>query len=170
MQSALLSLINIIVLILVLTQKTVDSMLIWCWANINPLSPHDALKHHFTYLKTDFILLKPKVSERKFNETGLSIHDIFLNFETTSDHIHPLQVDHCDSNSRLVVDEYDNGKLRLERVLSATYKIKVANSTLLLRDDHNDTFLSAALSWLWKDYYAWSEYFKALLNNSIKWL
>ena len=28
---------------------------------------------------------------------------------------HPLQVDNCDSNSRLVVDENDNGKFRLER-------------------------------------------------------
>ena len=24
---------------------------------INPLSPHDALKHHFTFLKTDLIFL-----------------------------------------------------------------------------------------------------------------
>ena len=34
-------------------------------------------------------------------------------------HIHPLQVENCDSNSRLAVDEYDNGKLRLDRVRSA---------------------------------------------------
>ena len=31
-------------------------------------------------------------------------------------HFHPLQVENCDSNSRLVVDGDGNGKLRLERV------------------------------------------------------
>ena len=41
---------------------------------------------------------------------------IFLNFKTTSNHLHPLQVENCDSNSRLVVYEDDNGKFRLERV------------------------------------------------------
>ena len=41
---------------------------------------------------------------------------IFFNFQTTSNHLHPLQVENCDSNSRLVVDEDDNDKLRLERV------------------------------------------------------
>ena len=30
---------------------------------INPLSPHDALKHHFKSLKTDLIFLQPGVSE-----------------------------------------------------------------------------------------------------------
>ena len=41
---------------------------------------------------------------------------IFFNFSTISNHLHPLQVENCDSNSRLVVDEDDNGKSRLERV------------------------------------------------------
>ena len=41
---------------------------------------------------------------------------IFFNFSLTSNHLHPLQVENCDSNSRLVVDEDDNGKFRLERV------------------------------------------------------
>ena len=41
---------------------------------------------------------------------------IFCNFCTTKKHLHPLQVENCDSNSRLVVDEDDNGKFRLERV------------------------------------------------------
>ena len=41
---------------------------------------------------------------------------IFFNFSPTSNHLHPLQVENCDSNSRLVVDEDDNGKFRLERV------------------------------------------------------
>ena len=41
---------------------------------------------------------------------------IFFNLSPTSNHFHPLQVENCDSNSRLVVVEDDNGKFRLERV------------------------------------------------------
>ena len=41
---------------------------------------------------------------------------IFFNFSSTLSHFHPLQVENCDSNSRLVVDEDENGKFRLERV------------------------------------------------------
>ena len=41
---------------------------------------------------------------------------IFINFSPTSNHLHLLQVENCDSNSRLVVDEDDYGKLRPERV------------------------------------------------------
>ena len=41
---------------------------------------------------------------------------IFFNFSPTANHLHPLQVENCDSNSRLVVDEDDNSKFRLERV------------------------------------------------------
>ena len=41
---------------------------------------------------------------------------IFFNFSPTSNHLHSLQVENCDSNSRLVVDEDDNGKFRVERV------------------------------------------------------
>ena len=41
---------------------------------------------------------------------------IFFNLSPTSNYLHPQQVESCDSNSRLVVDEDDNGKFRLERV------------------------------------------------------
>ena len=41
---------------------------------------------------------------------------IFLDFSLNSNHPHPLQIENCDSNSRLVVDEDDNGKFRLEKV------------------------------------------------------
>ena len=45
----------------------------------------------------------------------LPIHGNFLQFSNyISTHLHPLQVENCDSNSRLVVDEDDNGKFRLE--------------------------------------------------------
>ena len=39
---------------------------------------------------------------------------IFFNFYTTSNHLHPLQVENCEINSRLVVDDDGNGKIRLE--------------------------------------------------------
>ena len=32
-------------------------------AAITPLSPHDALKYHFTSMKTDLIFLQPRVLE-----------------------------------------------------------------------------------------------------------
>ena len=41
---------------------------------------------------------------------------IFFHLPPTSSHLHPLQVENCDSNSRLVVDEDYNGKFRFERV------------------------------------------------------
>ena len=41
---------------------------------------------------------------------------IHSNFSPNSSHLHPLQVENCDSNSRLVVGEDDNGKFRLESV------------------------------------------------------
>ena len=44
---------------------------------------------------------------------------ILFYFSPTSHHLHPLQDENCDSNSRLVVDEDDYGKARLERVKGA---------------------------------------------------
>ena len=41
---------------------------------------------------------------------------IFFNLSPSSSHLHPLQAENCDSNSRLVVGEDDYGKFRLERV------------------------------------------------------
>ena len=40
---------------------------------------------------------------------------IFFNFLPTLNQLHPLQVENCGSTSRLVVEEDDNGKFRLER-------------------------------------------------------
>ena len=48
---------------------------------------------------------------------------IFFYFETTSNNLHPLQVENCDSNSRPVVDGDDNGKFRLEWVKGPSDKI-----------------------------------------------
>ena len=44
---------------------------------------------------------------------------IFFNFSPTSSHLRPLQVGNCDSNSRLVVDEDDNGKYGVVSSVSA---------------------------------------------------
>ena len=41
---------------------------------------------------------------------------IFFNFSPITSNLLLLQVENCDSNSRLVVEENDNGKIRLERV------------------------------------------------------
>ena len=87
--------------------------------HLNPLSPHDALlKHHFTSLKTGLIFLQIRALEFRIisMKLGYQYMAIFFNFQTTSNHLHPQQVENCDSNSRLVVDEDDNGKFRLERV------------------------------------------------------
>ena len=41
---------------------------------------------------------------------------IFFNFLPTSNHLHQLQGENCDSNLRLVVDEDDHSKFRLKSV------------------------------------------------------
>ena len=41
---------------------------------------------------------------------------IFFNISPTSSHLCPPQVENCGSNSRLVVDEDDNGKFGFKRV------------------------------------------------------
>ena len=38
----------------------------------------------------------------------------FFNFSLSLNHLYPLQVENCDSNSRLVVDEDDNVKSGLK--------------------------------------------------------
>ena len=48
---------------------------------------------------------------------------IFFNLPPTSNHLHSLQVENCDSDSLLVVDEDDNGKFRLERVNITLYAL-----------------------------------------------
>ena len=45
-----------------------------------------------------------------------SNNNIFFHLPPASSLLHPLQVENRDINSRLVVDEDDNGKVRLERV------------------------------------------------------
>ena len=61
---------------------------------------------------------------------------IFFNFSPTSSHLHSLQVENCDSNSRLVVDEDDNGKFRLERVKYGTYTGNACRNLCIVRTEH----------------------------------
>ena len=59
----------------------------------------------------------PHMESGRTNECHLKKNFKFcLGNITTSNHFHPLQGENCDSNSRLVVDEDDNGKSKLERV------------------------------------------------------
>ena len=55
---------------------------------------------------------------------------IFFNFSPTLNHLHPLQVENCDSYSRLVVDEDDNGKFKLERVVGLQIRRPRLNSDI----------------------------------------
>ena len=44
---------------------------------------------------------------------------IFFTFSPTSNHLHSLQVENCDSNLRLVLDEDDNVKSDLKGLIDA---------------------------------------------------
>ena len=57
----------------------------------------------------------------------------FFNFQVRLNHLHPVQVENCDSNSRLVLDEDDNSKFGLERVKK---RIKRAANRLFLGPKH----------------------------------
>ena len=66
---------------------------------------------------------------------------IFFNFSPTSNHLHPLQVENCDSNSRLVVDEDGNGKFRLERVNPMQVRIVNLSHTTQRHDKDDINFV-----------------------------
>ena len=83
-------------------------------SSIDSLNSHDASKHHFA---------SPKKfpTHRRFRTISWNcfINDsIFFSFAPppTSIHLHPLHVENCDNNSRLVVDENDNCKFRVKAV------------------------------------------------------
>ena len=81
----------------------VGKQLLFIMYSFNTLSPHDELKHHFKSLKTDLILtmgFRINIAMKLIDQYMA----IFFNFSPTSNNLHPLQVENCDSNSRLVVD------------------------------------------------------------------
>ena len=53
-----------------------------------------------------------RFSAQKCSWKCFNINNFFSFLPPTSNH--PLQVENCDSNSRLVVDEYYNGEIRLD--------------------------------------------------------
>ena len=80
-------------------------------SGFNHLNTRDASKHHFASVKNDLIAYTCRV-----------FRAIIFSFATApSSHFHPLQVEDCDSNLRLVVDENDNGKFEFERVNPSFY-------------------------------------------------
>ena len=72
---------------------------------VNPLSPRDTLRYNFSTT-----IVRMNISMKLGNQYMA----IFFTFSPTSNHFHPLQVENCDSNSRLVVDEDDNVKSGLK--------------------------------------------------------
>ena len=68
---------------------------------------------------------------------------IFFNFSPTSNHRHSLQVENCDSNSRLVVDGDDSGKLRLERVDICMWSRRLSNKMVIDEADFVKCFVLA---------------------------
>ena len=100
---------------IVLLKKTALSKLPSFLHN-NPLYPHDALKHYLASLKNDLDSWNLGFLERKLSWNCFKNNSIFFHLSPTLSHFHPLQVENCDSNSRRVVDEDDNGKFRLQRV------------------------------------------------------
>ena len=83
---------------------------------LNPSSPHDALKHHFTSLKRDF----PTSKAFRIQISMKLVYQymtIFFNFSLTLNNLHPLQVVNYDSNLRLVVDEGDIVKSGLKGLM-----------------------------------------------------
>ena len=70
---------------------------------------------------------------------------IFCNFYTTSSHFHPLQVENRGSNSRLVVDEDDNGKFGFQRVKGLERRIYQRRVSLIQREQSIQRFRISSL-------------------------
>ena len=56
----------------------------------------------------------------------------------TLSHLHPLQGENCDSNSRLVEDEDDHGKFRLEKIKRRTVQRGCNKSRQIMHSDHSN--------------------------------
>ena len=111
------SLIRLTKTIIVVNYFDIKAVLLEININVHPSKPSRCIKASF-YIPEN----RPNFSTTKSFRTKISTKlvyqyiAIFFNISTTSNHLHPLQVENCDSNSRLVVGEDDNGKFRLERV------------------------------------------------------
>ena len=76
-----------------------------CRNVINPLSPSRCIKALF-YIHEKTLNCPTKGFGTKMSvKLVYQYMGIFFTFSPTSHHLHSLQVENCDSNSRLVVDE-----------------------------------------------------------------
>ena len=111
------------------------------WCSGEPFKPSRCIKASYYIPENRFNF--PTTKGYKMNISMKLIDQyiaIFFNFSTTSNHLHPLQVENCDSNSRLVVDEDDNGKCRIERVKAACLESRRSRvRTLLWHSSFKDT-------------------------------
>ena len=109
-------------------------------------NPHYASKHHFAFL----ISYTERFSNESFHWTILIFYFLFyfvlllfqyghilFNLSPNSYHFHPLQVENCYRDSRLVVDEDDNCKFRFGRV-----KTVIANVPNIIYDRQKSTISS----------------------------
>ena len=80
------------------------------------------------------------VLERQFSWNCLENNTIFFHLSPIVSHIHSLQVENCDSNSRLVVDEY--------KLIQSTSQVKARTTQSMFAGhvqlDHVD-------SWRWQN-------------------
>ena len=82
-----------------------------------PFKPSRCTKASFYSLKADLIFQQLVVFLMKISMKLVCQYMVFFfKFLFISNNLHPLQVENCNSNSRLAVDEDDYGKFRLERV------------------------------------------------------
>ena len=72
---------------------------------------------------------------------------IFFNFSPSSSHRHPLQVENCDSNSRHIVDEDDNGKFRAQKVKWGSHNKRLFHSCNETSEIPRRVVLSVAVDW-----------------------
>ena len=79
----------------------------------------------------------------------------------TSSHLQPLQVENCGSNSRLVADEDDNGKLQRVKKANVAHLIKNPNVDLILsREIVNEwgfrsPLCTYSLNWTKRTFWGW---------------
>ena len=66
----------------------------------------------------------------------------FFTFSPTSNHLHPLQVENCDSNSRLVVNGDDNGT-----VLEGLTLTIISNDIFILRKVLRTTYIQIQIGY-----------------------
>ena len=78
--------------------------------------PSRCIKASFCISEELLNFLKPREIRTKIVMELCNNNNIFVHLTPSSSHLHPLQIENCDSHSRLVVDEDDHDKFKLERI------------------------------------------------------